>query len=158
MILTAWRIYKPKHAATAFTGEGARLFGGRLNSKGVAVVYTSGTLSLAALEMLVHLQSAEILDAYVTRSVSFDTALVKRIDAGALPANWNANPPPPAMRKIGDDWIAKRESAVLQVPSAVVEKESNFLLNPAHPDFRKIVIGKEEPFNFDARFVKPAPP
>ena len=69
--LTAWRIYKPKHAATAFTGEEASLFGGRWNNKGVAVVYTASSISVAALEMLVHLQAAEILKKYVVRSVVF---------------------------------------------------------------------------------------
>lgn len=77
MTITAWRIYKRKHSSTAFSGEGARLHGGRFNSKGVAVVYTSATVSLASLEMLVHLQSSEIMGAYAVRSVTFDDGLVR---------------------------------------------------------------------------------
>ena len=154
MKITAWRIYKPKHAATAFTGEGARLYGGRLNSRGVAVVYTSGSISLASLEMLVHLQSSDILRAYVLRPVTFDASLVERVAPANLPAGWRSNPPPPAVRQIGDAWVANARSPVLRVPSAVVEMESNFLLNPAHADFGRIELGGEEPFNFDPRLVK----
>ena len=64
MSIAAWRIFKPKHAAMAFTGEGARQFGGRWNSKGTAIVYTAGSAALAALEMLVHIASHELLEAY----------------------------------------------------------------------------------------------
>lgn len=154
MTIEAWRIYKPRHAATAFSGTGARDFGGRFNPKGVAIVYTAASVSLASLEMLVHLQTAELLLAYVRRRVTFDHALVKRITEADLPANWRANPAPPESQRIGADWVAAAESAVLQVPSVVIPTESNFLLNPLHPDFKKLTFGKEEPFNFDLRFIK----
>ena len=151
MNITAWRIYKPKHAATAFTGEGARLFGGRFNSKGVAMIYTSASLSLASLEMLVHLNSADLLKSYAVRNVTFDRRLVKTLRVQDLPRNWRRNPPPPGLRRIGDLWIANAESAVLEVPSTLVESESNFLLNPAHPDFRFIKLGKPKRHRFDPR-------
>ena len=154
MKITAWRIYKPKHASTAFTGEGARRFGGRFNRKGVAVVYTAESVSLAALEMLVHLQSKQILDAYVVRPVTFDAALVKRIIPANLPPGWRDNPPPIDAQRIGTDWVACAESAVLQVPNAVVESESNFLLNPSHADFSKVRLGPEHAYRFDPRLVK----
>ena len=154
MTITTWRIFKPRHASNAFTGEGARLFGGRLNSKGVAVVYTAQSVSLAALEMLFHLQSADILKAYVVASATFDASLVSEVAAAALPAGWRSNPPPPTMKRLGDGWIAKARSAVLRLPSAVVEKEHNYLLNPRHADFAKIKMGEAEPFTFDQRLVK----
>jgi RES domain-containing protein len=156
--IAAWRIYKPKHAAAAFSGAGARDFGGRFNPKGVAIVYTSASVSLATLEMLVHLQSAELLQAYVLRHVTFDHALVRKITEADLPANWRANPAPPESQRIGADWVAAAESAVLQVPSVVITTESNFLLNPLHPDFKKLTFGKEEPFNFDPRLIKTSGP
>jgi len=152
--LTAWRIYKPRHRRTAFSGEGARLFGGRFNSKGVAIVYTSESESLASLEMLVHLQSAEILRAYVVRPVTFSETLVKRLGTADLPASWRRNPPSPSIQQIGDRWVAAGELAVLRVPSAVIETEFNFLLNPLHPDFAKIRIGAERRRRFDPRLVK----
>lgn len=154
MTVTAWRIYKPRHRATAFTGEGARLFGGRFNSKGVPIVYTSASISLASLEMLVHLQSADVLRQYVVRSVTFDDALVRRLTIKDLPKSWRDNPPPRAAQRVGDDWVTAGDSAVLQVPSAVIESEHNFLLNPAHPDFRAIVLGREQAYRFDPRLLK----
>jgi RES domain-containing protein len=153
-MIEAWRIYKPKHAATAFSGAGGRDFGGRFNPKGVAIVYTSASVSLASLEMLVHLQTAELLQAYVLRRVTFDHALVKRITEADLPANWLANPAPPENQRIGADWVAAAVSAVLLVPSVVIPTESNFLLNPVHPDFNRLMFGKGEPFDFDPRLIK----
>lgn len=150
----AWQIYKPKHAASAFTGEGARLFGGRWNSKGVGVVYTASSISLAALEMLVHLQAAEILKKYVVRSVVFSEKLITHIDMKDLPRRWRTKPSPKAVQQIGDQWVASGGSAVLQVPSAVIESESNFILNVAHPDFKTIKFGRQLPYTFDPRLLK----
>ena len=104
--------------------------------------------------MLVHLQSSEILKAYVTRPVTFDDAIVRRVEAASLQAGWNSNPAPLWMRSIGDEWVARADSAVLQVPSAIIERESNFLLNPAHPEFARITLGAEERFDFDPRLLK----
>jgi RES domain-containing protein len=156
-VLVGWRIYKPKHAATAFTGEGARLFGGRFNSKGVAVVYTAGSASLAAMEMLVHLQATDLLAEYRICPVEFDDALVRTLDPADLPRGWRRSPPPAGVQAVGDAWVAAADSAVLRVPSAVVDPEHNYLLNPSHPDFAKVVIGKPRRFLFDPRLVKTPP-
>src|SRR5581483_7913131 len=99
-----------------FSGEGARLFGGRYNGKGFAVVYTSSSVALAALEMLVHLQAAEVLAHYRVRSIRFDESLVASLDRGALPPNWRDSPPPPDFQRMGDDWMTAGSSAVLRVP------------------------------------------
>jgi RES domain-containing protein len=152
--LTAWRIFKPRHAASAFTGEGARLYGGRWNSKGTALVYTAQSCSLAALEMLVHLQAQQILESYEVAQVVFDSALVTGLQRAKLPHDWRAYPPPLALRALGDQWAARNASAILRVPSAIVEAESNYLLNPAHPDFAKITVGPACPFVFDPRLLK----
>jgi RES domain-containing protein len=152
-VITAWRIHKPRHAAVAFTGEGARLYGGRFNSKGTAVVYTSSSASLAMLEMLVHMQSSDLLLQYLVRSVTFNDAMVRRIEVEKLPTDWRENPPPADLQRIGDEWAARLESAVLEVPSVIVEGESNFLLNPQHPDFPRIAIGPEQPLRFDPRLA-----
>jgi RES domain-containing protein len=147
----AWRIVKRKHAAAAFTGEGAAKFGGRWNSRGVAVVYTSSTKSLATLENLVHL-NPPVHFKYVAMEVKFDDALVEIFPVKNLPAGWRTEPPPPSTKAIGDAWIRKARSAVLALPS-VISGETNFLLNPAHRDFKKIKIGKREPFVFDPRLL-----
>ncbi len=147
----AWRIIKAKRAATAFTGEGAAKTGGRWNSRGVSVVYTSATKSLATLESLVHL-NPPVTFTYVAFSMKFDDALVEVFPIKNLPADWRTEPPPPSTKAIGDDWVKAGRSAVLALPS-VITGETNYLLNPAHRDFKKITIGKAEPFVFDPRLL-----
>jgi len=147
----AWRIVKAQQAATAFTGEGAAKTGGRWNSRGVVVVYTSATKSLATLENLVHLNPPRLFK-YVVFSLKLDAAFVEIFPNKSLPADWRIEPPPPSTKAIGDAWVKAARSAVLALPS-VITGETNFLLNPAHPDFKKIIIGKPEPFVFDPRLL-----
>lgn len=151
----AWRIVKAARADSAFDGEGARRYGGRWNSPGAPLVYTAGSASLAALELLVHLQSSQLLLAYVAIPVDFDDALVEELDPASLPEDWRCHPAPVALQRLGDRWVAERRSAVLGVPSAVVPvpEESNSLLNPAHPDFDRIARGSPRPFRFDPRLA-----
>jgi RES domain-containing protein len=148
MTIAAWRIVRARYAATAFSGEAARRFGGRWNSKGTALVYTAGSQALAALEMLVHLDSADLLQHYRLFPVSFDESLVEIVELSTLPARWRRRA---SVRRTGDEWVESSRSAVLQVPSAVVPGESNFLLNVSHPDFVKIKIGQPLTYRFDRR-------
>lgn len=153
MSVSAWRIVKRKLVPEAFTGEGARLYGGRWNSPGTRIVYTSQSQALAALEILVHLESEEILEHYAMIEVRFDPLLITSVHKSKLPPDWRAEPPPASLHSVGDDWAAAGVSAVLQVPSAIIPDESNYLLNPAHADFSKITIGKPAPFPFDPRLL-----
>jgi RES domain-containing protein len=153
-MITAWRIVKRKRARAAFTGEGARLYGGRWNSAGVALVYTAESQSLAALEMVVHLDSPELLHTYVVFEVGIDESLVAQVELSQLPRNWRTDPPPKKVREVGDAWAAAGTSAVLQVPSAILPAEHNFLLNPRHRDFPRLMIGKPSPFQFDPRLAR----
>jgi RES domain-containing protein len=153
MMITAWRIYRKRHAKTAFTGEGARLFGGRWNSPGCAVIYLAQSQSLAALEMLVHLEQADAMKHYLVCPVTFSQTLVETMNISDLPANWRKDPAPAALRRIGDEWIDSGRSAVLGVPSAIVAAENNYLLNPAHSDFSKVKIGTPQQFRFDRRLM-----
>ena len=148
----AWRIVKAKHAATAFSGKGAADNGGRWNSRGVAVVYASITKSLAVLESLVHLNPPVRFKSVAFR-LQFDDALVEKFPLKKLPADWQVEPPPPSTQGIGDAWVQEARSAILALPSAIIPSEPNFLLNPAHPDFKKISIGKPKPFAFDPRLL-----
>ena len=154
MNVTAWRMIKAKHAKDAFSGEGARLAGGRWNSRGNAVVYTASSASLAVLERLVHLESDEILEAYLLCEVSFSAELVKSVNAADLTPDWRAASPLPELQQMGDAWLAGRTSTVLRVPSVIVEFEFNYLLNPAHPDFARIGIGPLVPYRLDPRLRK----
>ena len=151
MIVAAWRLVKARHLASAFDGEGAREYGGRWNRPGVAVVYLAESLALAALEVLVHLQDTGPLAAYSAVPVHFDARLMKAVPSADLPSDWRASPPPATLRVIGDAWVRAGTSVVLAVPSAVVESERLFLVNPAHPAFSRVRRGKPSPFAFDAR-------
>ena len=150
--MRVWRILKEKYAATAFDGEGARLHGGRWNSRGTRMVYTSGSQALAALESLVHL-NPPVAFRYAAIPVDFDESLLETLAKSALPKDWTEEPPPPSTQAIGDRWVKEARSAVLQVPSLLIPAEPNFLLNPAHPDFRKLKIGKPTAFSFDPRLL-----
>jgi RES domain-containing protein len=151
--ISAWRIVKRKLVNDAFSGRGARVYGGRWNSPGVAMVYAAASQSLAALEILVHAETPELLGYYVVIEVSIEPSLIQLLDPSQLPRDWQAEPPPQALRKIGDDWIRSASSPVLQVPSAIIPAESNFLLNPIHEKFAILAIGKPQPFQFDARLT-----
>ena len=151
-MLEAWRIVKEKHVATALSGEGAAKTGGRWNPRGAAMVYASATCSLAALETLVHL-NPQVLFNYRTIRLEFDQSLVERLRLAALPPDWKAEPPSLSTRRLGDEWAGALRSAILAVPSVVIPDETNYLLNPAHPDFGRIAISQPADFAFDPRLL-----
>ncbi len=153
-MITAWRLVKPRHAAAAFDGEGARLHGGRWNSPGTRVAYASDSIALAALEVLAHLQSTAVLQAYSLVSLRFPEESVEVLEQAALPARWRRFPSPPENQAIGDQWVTEKRSPVLRVPSALIPAAANFLINPSHPAFGRIVIGRAERFEFDPRLLK----
>jgi len=150
----AWRIVKGRHAERAFDGEGARLYGGRWNSPGVPAVYASESRALATLEVLAGLQTNTPLPGYVLIPAEFEDSLVLALDLNEVPADWRQNPPASSTQRLGDDWIARGKSAVLRVPSALVPKESNYVLNPRHPDFSAIRVGGPEPLSMDPRLLR----
>ena len=150
-MLTVWRLVTVHYAASAFSGDGARLYGGRWNRKGVSMVYTSGTQSLAMLEMLV--QDDPLRAHYVVIPASIpDPVAVERIAVEDLPAGWRRLEARTQLQERGSTWALCLSSAVLAVPSAVIPAESNYLLNPLHPDFAQIEIGEPQAFVTDQRF------
>jgi RES domain-containing protein len=153
-MITAWRIVSANYIDKAYTGDGARVHGGRWNSKGVAVVYTAGSLALASIEMIVNLPAPQLLHKYVRIPARISLDLVSDLSETDLPQDWNSRPISPSTRAIGDRWVKKQGSAVLRVPSIVVPDEYNYLLNPSHPDFVKIEIGKPIIYYFDPRLTK----
>lgn len=156
-MIRAYRIVKTRRAATAFDGEGARRTGGRWNSRGTRVVYLAKTISLAALEILVHLDDASLRTSYSFIPISFPAECVLapgKKGVATLPQNWSATPAPHPCARYGDEWAASGKSLILRVPSVIVPWESNFLLNPAHPDWDKAKIGKAQGFDFDPRLFQ----
>ncbi len=152
MKLTAWRVIKKKHRRTAFKGDGARIYGGRWNPVGTSVVYTAESLSLATLEIVVHLEREELIYTHFLKiPVTFDARMVTALSRNTLPKDWNRLPPSESTQKIGYKWISQSKFAVLKVPSTIIIEEYNYLINPNHPDFTGMKIGKAQRFKFDPR-------
>lgn len=150
--MRVWRLVHRRHADHAFDGEGTRKAGGRWTPKGTAVVHTAGSLALAAMEMLVHMEVRHFGRSFVAIPAEIpDDLKIDKLDAARLPAGWNAAEAPMALQELGQRWVQAGRSAVLRVPSAVIAEEYNYLLNPAHPEFARIGIGKPRPFGFDPR-------
>jgi RES domain-containing protein len=145
-----WRIASAAHAT--FDGEGARRYGSRWTPRGLPAVFTSATLSLAALERFVNTDAdLEPMD-LVTIAVDIETNIaVETVTAADVPSDWRKYPAPPTLAMIGERWLRASTSAVLSVPSVVIPNERNFVLNPTHADFARLVINPSEPFSFDPR-------
>jgi RES domain-containing protein len=103
----------------------------------------------------VHLGRGSILPAYIVIPCAFDDALVSRLDRKRLPKNWRSYPAPPELQLIGDEWVSRSASAVLEVPGAVIEADANYLLNPHHPHFRAVRVREPQRYEFDLRLLKP---
>jgi len=152
MKITAWRIVKAQNKKRAFDGEGARIAAGRWNKIGTSMIYTADSLALAALEIVVHLPKQELLKKiFSSIPVEFDAGLVITLNAADIPKDWDSFPPPESTQNIGSAWALKKRSVVLKVPSTVIREEFNYLINPAHPDFKRLSIGSPAKFVFDAR-------
>ncbi|TAN52388.1 MAG: RES domain-containing protein [Methylococcaceae bacterium] len=151
-----WRIAKHtlEHAATDLSGGGAKLTGGRWNSKGVPVVYASVTIALAALETLAHLgDNIAIRNAFLVR-VEVPASLWKRraaITVAELDPTWLAEPYGAATVALGDAWLKAAQAPLLTVPSVIVPEECNVLINPAHPAARRITATVVRQFVYDPR-------
>jgi RES domain-containing protein len=153
-VITLYRIVKQKYATHAFDGKGARLYGGRWNSIGRSCVYVAGSESLAILEILVHLNRSMILDHYVLFTLELeenDTMILNHAD---LPANWREEPAPQDTADLGDQWLASLSSVALSVPSSIVPRERNYILNVAHPRFDELIASaKQYDMSLDRRLL-----
>ena len=152
--MRVWRLVRPNFAPDAYSGEGGLHAAGRWTPKGVRVVYTSGSLALAVLEVLVHLEIRHFPDEM--RAVPADVPdglRVRTLTARDLPRAWETIPAPSKLQEFGAQWIKSADSAILKVPSAVVPLEWNYLLNPAHREFRRIKLGRPQRFKFDERLI-----
>ena len=149
--MQAFRIVKRRHALAAFSGDGAREFGGRWNHPGIPMVYAAKTRALAALESLAHYAGAERRIAFVTFEIEIPDKLALRVSLSDLPRDWRNPEPSASTQGLGSRWQMSRRSAALVVPSVLVPQELCVLLSPEHPDIDKITIKYPEPFEFDRR-------
>ncbi|MBS3967723.1 MAG: RES family NAD+ phosphorylase [Truepera sp.] len=142
------------------TGMGAFLHGARWNAPGQYVVYASGNLSLAMLEVLVHLDDAEALWAvpHVYHSLRWPERIIATLDRSALPKGWNDRPETLVSQAVGNEWLERQASAVLAVPSVVTPPElrfqplyMNYPINPRHPDFAAVAVGQVYGLEWDTR-------
>lgn len=147
-----FRIVKPGFAATALSGEGARLYGGRWNPPGWHCVYAAESRALAMLELLVHLTGRSRALKFRLLTLEIDKAAV--LEARHLPDDWNAHPAGRAPQMVGQAWLQASKSPVLRVPSVLVPEESNFLLNPQAPGFDKIRVVEERELSLDLRLAE----
>ena len=152
-MITAWRIVKERFADDVFSGEGARLFGGRWNKPNHRLVYTASSISLATLELVVTTPRAQLLSGFVIASCTFPEVLVEDLDATRLPNNWRDYPAPAELQQLGVEWLLNGSSAVLSVPSAVTPEERNYLINPEHEHFHSVDCGQSRAFNIDLRLL-----
>jgi len=150
---SGWRIVPARRKQTAFTGEGPWRYGARWNSPGIRVIYVSEHQSTSALEVFAN-RTPFILEAqYTAFHLEWPDNLTEIFPRKQLPANWRIHPPPMETREIGDRWVKEQRSAVLALPSVVSPADMNFLLNPGHPDFKKIKISKPVEYRFDSRLL-----
>jgi RES domain-containing protein len=148
-----WRIASAAH--TAFDGDGARRYGSRWTPRGLPAVFTSATLSLAALERFVHADpDLEPIDLVaIAVDIGADVA-IESTDSDDLSRDWRTYPAPPTLALIGGRWLRESRTAVLSVPSVVIPHERNFVFNPVHAEFARLTTRGPEPFSFDPRMWK----
>lgn len=135
------------------SGTGAKLKGARWNMPGTSMLYTAEHLSLSALEILVHIGLNDIQDLYHQLAIQIpDDTIMKEIHANKLKSGWFEDEDYTSY--MGTEFIKTNNYLVLKVPSAIITEEHNFLINPGHPDFKKIKIKKSKPFTFDERLYR----
>lgn len=155
MTVSLWRIAveAPSYAANDMTGSGAKITGGRWNSPGTAMVYSSVNIALATLETLGHLRTGSLpFNRFLVRIDVPDEVWDSREELDPLPGGWDAVPYGLASRKAGDDWTGSLRSPLLSVPSVIVPEERNILINPAHPQTASIVAATLKRWPYDPRF------
>lgn len=153
--MRVYRIERTKYLETTLSGIGASMVKGfRWNSLNTRLVYTAESRALATLEVSVHLDLSEDLPTdrhYVEIEIPDDIEILE-VRLEDLPKDWNSHPPIIDTQVIGDDFVREAEAAILKVPSSIVPREHNFLINPNHPDFKRISVISEEAMRFDPRF------
>jgi RES domain-containing protein len=147
-----YRVLRKAYARTPFDGEGAYLYGGRWSSPGTRLSYASEHQSLAMLEYFVHLDIDDFPDDLVLAIAEVPDGVTReRLGIENLPASWRESAAPPELARIGDEFAQTAQHCLLLVPSVLAPSENNCLINPEHPEFKKIVVRKVEPLSYDQR-------
>lgn len=150
-----YRILRAPYSRNPLDGEGAYRFGGRWSSRGTRLAYTSSHLSLALIEYFVHVDPNDPpKDLVVVAADVPDHVSRVSIAMRELPENWRQAPAPACLAAIGDAFVADQKAAILIVPSVLAPSETNWLINPRHPEFGDIRVHLPEPFHYDARLFR----
>jgi len=149
--MLVFRMSKPEWA-NDLSGEGAQRSGGRWNFAGFRILYTSETAELAVVEQSVHLPPMKLPPGMVLITIEIPVNSIKIIgDPFKIHPDWNDNPSPLEIQQYGTDWLHSLETLVLKVPSSIIPISYNYLINPAHPYMKKVMVKKIVPFIFDPR-------
>ncbi|HEY6765996.1 MAG TPA: RES domain-containing protein [Candidatus Sulfotelmatobacter sp.] len=152
-----YRILREAYAQAPFDGEGAYRYGGRWSSAGTRLSYTSEHQSLAMLEYFVHLDDSDAPEDLVLAAIDVpDSVSRERIELSALPSHWRNTPPPSTLARFGDKFAKEEANCILVVPSVLSPSENNWLINPRHTDFKKIIILPCALLHYDSRMFKAA--
>lgn len=154
-MLTLWRLTKAGYTDSAFSGDGAWQYGGRWTPPGKRAVYCASSRALAVLEIAVHLPATLATYAYAFFAVGVPEDLViSTVPLASLPEGWDSLVMSNDLHGYGLAWLDAAETAVMEVPSAVIPDEMNYVLNPAHPDFGRLEIGEPEAYVLDRRLAR----
>lgn len=154
-MIRVYRILRKPYLKKPLDGEGAYLFGGRWSSVGTRLAYTAQHLSLAMIEYFIHIDPDDPPKDLVTVTAEVpDSVSRTSITPRQWPENWRQSPSPPELAEIGDRFVRFARAAILIVPSALAPAESNWLINPQHPEFSRIRLRAVETFEYDSRFFK----
>lgn len=152
--MIVYRLSKEKYS-NDLSGAGAELSGGRWNHKGTRILYTSDSRALCTAEIAVHFPVGLIPKDYHLITIEIpDQIKIQELDIRLLSDSWRDFPYSGVTQEIGEEFILKGENLVLKVPSAVVQGDFNYLINPNHKDLKEIKIIGAEPFSFDKRLFK----
>ena len=157
--MRVWRICRSDFAADPVGGRGGLYVSGRWHSRGRLIVYTSESLALSSLELLAHLEREVLPPDLVQLEIEIPGTLdIRRIVADELPGDWRTYPAPDVLQQIGDEWLEEKQTAVLEVPSALIPTERNFLINPLHPESKGVAIIGTARFAYDPRLLRGTTP
>lgn len=154
-----YRLVTGRYASEAWSGSGANQYGGRWNHKGHPAVYVSTSISLASLEILVHVRKDTVLNQYQLFSIDIPDDQIDYLDKVWLPEDWQENPAPVSTMDLGTGWLQANSALALILPSCIIPYENNAILNPLHPAFHTVLNSVQQlPFIFDTRLAEKTAP
>lgn len=149
--MLVYRISSAKYIGD-LSGNGSKLYGGRWNDKGTSMVYFASTRAMAVLELLVHLAPDDLVKDYVLAVFDVPDDKILAVKIAELPENWQETENANYLRKLGKKFIDDCKCLLMKIPSALVDEENNFVMNPLHKDANKVKLISQRVFNFDRRF------